>query len=66
MFGVCIVVLILGTVITLTSRKERNPNLEGSEEEPLLQKRREILKTSDDNEPEMIIKANSVQGNGIL
>ena len=61
----CIVVLILGTVITLTSRKERNPNLEGSEEEPLLQKRREILKTSDDNEPEMIIKANSVQGNAI-
>ena len=60
----CIVVLILGTVITLTSRKERNPNLEGSEEEPLLQKRREILKTSDDNEPEMIIKANSVEGNG--
>ena len=61
----CIVVLILGTVITLTSRKERNPNLEGSEEEPLLQKRREILKTSDDNEPEMIIKATSVQGNAI-
>ncbi|XP_063675359.1 proton-associated sugar transporter A-like [Bolinopsis microptera] len=60
-FGVCIVVLILGTVITLTSRKERNPNLEGSEEEPLIQKRREILKISDDNEPEMIIKAHSLQ-----
>ena len=47
-FGVCILVLILGTVITLTSRREKNPNLEGSEEEPLLGKHREILKTSDD------------------
>ncbi|KAL5263871.1 hypothetical protein ACHWQZ_G005073 [Mnemiopsis leidyi] len=54
-FGVCIVVLILGSVTTLTSRKERNPNLEGSEQEPLLHKHREILKTSDDNEPEMIM-----------
>ena len=65
-FGVCILVLILGTVITLTSRRERNPNLEGSEEEPLLGKHRETLKTSDDNEPEMIIKDNSFPGSGAV
>ena len=53
-FSVCVVVLIAGTVTTLTSRKEKNPNLDrNSERQPLLG---ETLKTSDDNEPEMFIE----------
>eukprot|EP00116_Pleurobrachia_bachei_P011472 sb/3471734/ len=50
--NVCVVVLVSGAVTTLTSRKERNPNL--AETEPLLPRKRSILKTSDEENPEII------------